>query len=85
MWDERYSIDDYLFGTEPAAFLVAHAHLLQPGSRALVVADGEGRNSVFLAQQGVNLVNEFKQLFAVDRRVGRRITDVIDVPAIIHL
>jgi cyclopropane fatty-acyl-phospholipid synthase-like methyltransferase len=56
MWDERYSIDDYLFGTEPTAFLVSHAHLLQPGSRALVVADGEGRNSVFLAQQGVEVV-----------------------------
>jgi SAM-dependent methyltransferase len=56
MWDERYSIDDYLFGTEPAAFLVAHAHLLKPGMRTLVVADGEGRNSVFLAQQGVEVV-----------------------------
>jgi SAM-dependent methyltransferase len=56
MWDDRYSIDDYLFGTEPADFLVAHAHLLEPGSRALAVADGEGRNSVFLAQQGVEVV-----------------------------
>lgn len=56
MWDERYATDDYLFGTEPAAFLVAHAHLLEPGSRALVVADGEGRNSVFLAEQGLEVV-----------------------------
>jgi cyclopropane fatty-acyl-phospholipid synthase-like methyltransferase len=52
MWDERYSIDDYLFGTEPADFLVAHAHLLEPGSKVLAVADGEGRNSVYLAQLG---------------------------------
>jgi cyclopropane fatty-acyl-phospholipid synthase-like methyltransferase len=56
MWDDRYSIDDYLFGTEPADFLVAHAHLLEPGSRSLAVADGEGRNSVFLAQQGLEVV-----------------------------
>ena len=56
MWDERYSTDDYLFGTEPAAFLVAHEYLLTPGARALVVADGEGRNSVYLAQQGVEVV-----------------------------
>ncbi len=55
MWDERYSIDDYLFGTEPAAFLVAQAHLLEPGQRCLAVADGEGRNSVFLAQQGLDV------------------------------
>lgn len=52
MWDERYSIEGYLFGTEPADFLVAHAHLLEVPSRVLVVADGEGRNSVYLAQLG---------------------------------
>jgi SAM-dependent methyltransferase len=52
MWDERYSIDDYLFGTEPADFLVAHAHVIEVPSRVLVVADGEGRNSVYLAQLG---------------------------------
>jgi SAM-dependent methyltransferase len=52
MWDERYSIDEYLFGTEPADFLVAYAHLLEPASRVLAVADGEGRNSVYLAQLG---------------------------------
>jgi SAM-dependent methyltransferase len=52
MWDERYSIEDYLFGTEPADFLVAHAQLIEPASRVLAVADGEGRNSVYLAQLG---------------------------------
>ena len=52
MWDERYSVDGYLFGTEPADFLVANAHFLAPGSRVLAVADGEGRNSVYLAQNG---------------------------------
>ena len=52
MWDERYSIDGYLFGTEAADFLVAHAALIAPASRVLAVADGEGRNSVYLAQLG---------------------------------
>jgi SAM-dependent methyltransferase len=56
MWDERYSIDDYLFGTEPADFLVAHAHLIVVPSRVLVVADGEGRNSVYLAELGHEVV-----------------------------
>ena len=51
MWDERYAQDNYLFGTKPAAFLVAQTDLLQAGQRTLVVADGEGRNSVFLAEQ----------------------------------
>jgi cyclopropane fatty-acyl-phospholipid synthase-like methyltransferase len=56
MWEERYSAsDDYVFGTEPARFLTEHRHLLQPGQTALAVADGEGRNSVWMAQQGLNV------------------------------
>ena len=55
MWDERYASDDYLFGTEPADFLVAQRHLLVAGQRALAIADGEGRNSVFLAEHGLDV------------------------------
>ncbi|MYZ47121.1 class I SAM-dependent methyltransferase [Propylenella binzhouense] len=57
MWDERYAGDEYLFGTEPNAFLKAQAHLLKPGQRALAVADGEGRNGVWLAEQGLDVVS----------------------------
>lgn len=53
MWNRRYSGAEYVFGTEPAAFLLRYADLLEPWERALVVADGEGRNSVFVAQQGL--------------------------------
>lgn len=53
MWDERYGNGDYLFGTEPARFLTEHTNLLTAGQTALAVADGEGRNSVFLAEQGL--------------------------------
>ncbi|MEM7272391.1 MAG: class I SAM-dependent methyltransferase [Actinomycetota bacterium] len=53
MWDGRYDIDDYLFGTEPAAYLARHGTGLPAGAATLVVADGEGRNSVFLAEQGL--------------------------------
>ena len=56
MWDERYGRDDYLFGTEPAEFLVAQRHLLRPGLSVLAVADGEGRNSVYLAEHGVSVI-----------------------------
>lgn len=51
-WDGRYDREDYLFGTEPAAFLRREAPRLAPGARVLAVADGEGRNSVFLAARG---------------------------------
>lgn len=52
MWDQRYDRTDYLFGTEPADFLVAQASHIPASSNVLCVADGEGRNSVYLSQQG---------------------------------
>ncbi|WP_413876120.1 SAM-dependent methyltransferase [Albidovulum sp.] len=55
MWNERYAGDDYLFGTEPAAFLTRAAGWLRPGQTALSIADGEGRNSVWLARQGLRV------------------------------
>ncbi|PVA11694.1 SAM-dependent methyltransferase [Pelagivirga sediminicola] len=55
MWEERYQTDDYVFGTSPAQFLADHAAYLKPGLTALCVADGEGRNSVFMAQRGLNV------------------------------
>ena len=54
-WNERYQIDGYLFGAEPNEFLVAHADRLHPGRRVLCVADGEGRNSVWLARRGLEV------------------------------
>lgn len=50
-WDRRYEGDDYVFGTEPNAWLVDHAAALPASGRALCVADGEGRNSVWLASR----------------------------------
>jgi len=52
-WNQRFSADEYLFGTAPNAFLAAQQHRLRPGMTALAVADGEGRNGVWLAQQGL--------------------------------
>ena len=54
MWDKRFSTPDYVFGEEPNAFLVSQAALIGKG-QALAVADGEGRNSVWLAQQGLSV------------------------------
>lgn len=56
-WNERYSAPGYLFGTDPNAFLAAQAHRLRPGMRALVLADGEGRNGVWLAERGLDVLS----------------------------
>jgi len=52
-WNRRFEADGYLFGTEPNAWLRAHADVWRPGQRVLCVADGEGRNSVWLARRGL--------------------------------
>lgn len=54
-WNGRFSAEGYVFGTEPNAFLASQKHRLRPGMTALCVADGEGRNSVWLAQQGLRV------------------------------
>ncbi|PZR94717.1 MAG: SAM-dependent methyltransferase [Stutzerimonas stutzeri] len=56
-WDRRFDREDYLFGTEPNAFLASQAFRLRPGMKALAVADGEGRNGVWLAEQGLDVVS----------------------------
>lgn len=55
-WNQRFATESYVFGTRPAAFLVDHAHHVPPQARVLVPADGEGRNSVFLAELGHRVV-----------------------------
>lgn len=54
-WNERFATPDYHFGTAPNAFLRSQAHQLKPGMKALSVADGEGRNGVWLAEQGLDV------------------------------
>jgi 2-polyprenyl-3-methyl-5-hydroxy-6-metoxy-1,4-benzoquinol methylase len=54
-WEARFSVGEYLFGERPNAYLASKAGLLVKGSRALSIADGEGRNSVWLAEQGLRV------------------------------
>lgn len=54
-WQERFATEEYIFGTAPNEFLASQAALLRPGQSALAVADGEGRNGVWLAQRGLSV------------------------------
>ncbi len=51
-WDERYGQAEYFYGTEPNDFLKSQTHCLLPGASVLCLAEGEGRNAVYLAKQG---------------------------------
>lgn len=54
-WNEKYGTEAYIFGTEPVAFLKQNIQLL-PKGKALDIAMGEGRNGVYLATQGFEVV-----------------------------
>ncbi|WP_145081519.1 class I SAM-dependent methyltransferase [Poriferisphaera corsica] len=56
MWDERYSEKEYIYGREPNEFLASVTDRLPQGGRALCLAEGEGRNAVWLAKQGFDVV-----------------------------
>ena len=51
MWDQRYSSDSYAYGTKPNDFLMEISDKL-PSGKVLCLAEGEGRNAVWLAEQG---------------------------------
>lgn len=57
MWDQRYDRPDFLFGEAPNAFLARQGARLPASGRVLAVADGEGRNGVWLAQQGLTVTS----------------------------
>lgn len=57
VWDQRYAVDDYIFGTEPSDILTRHSHHFKAGETALAIADGEGRNGVYLARQGLQVTS----------------------------
>jgi SAM-dependent methyltransferase len=56
-WQQRFSTPDYTFGKAPNEFLARCKPLLPPAGKVLAVADGEGRNGVWLAQQGLDVLS----------------------------
>ncbi|MBO4790238.1 MAG: class I SAM-dependent methyltransferase [Oxalobacter sp.] len=52
-WDKVYEGNDFAFGREPNAWFASKASYLKKGQRILMVADGEGRNSIWCAQKGL--------------------------------
>jgi protein-L-isoaspartate O-methyltransferase len=56
-WEGRFGADGYVFGTAPNAFLARQRERLPKHGRALSLADGEGRNGVWLAEQGLDVTS----------------------------
>ena len=62
IWSARYrdAGEDYLLGSAPSHFLAHLQPLFQQGQHALAIADGEGRNLVWLAEHGLEVINASK-------------------------
>jgi SAM-dependent methyltransferase len=65
-WDERYSKEGWAFGTEPNDFLRQESNRI-PQGRVLCLGEGEGRNSVFLAEQGYEVVGVDRSQVGLDK------------------
>lgn len=87
-WNSRFAEPGYAYGTEPNVFLASQAARLRRGAQALAVGDGEGRNGVWLAQQGLDVLSvdasvvglEKAQRLAAERGVPLR-TEPADLTA----
>jgi 2-polyprenyl-3-methyl-5-hydroxy-6-metoxy-1,4-benzoquinol methylase len=56
-WNERFDKEEFIFGKEPNEYLTLQTRrYLKPKSKVLCIADGEGRNGVWLAKQGMQVV-----------------------------
>lgn len=55
VWNERFRREDYVYGTEPNVFIADMHGKLEITGKALAIAEGEGRNAVFLAQKGMDV------------------------------
>ena len=64
-WDQRFQIPGLLFGSRPNQYLESQTSRLNPGMKALLVADGEGRNGVWLAKRGLRVDTFDSSLVAV--------------------
>jgi len=88
MWNDRYSTEDYVYGTTPNDFLVSVIDRV-PRGRILCLAEGEGRNAVYLAKQGcsvlavdsssVGMAKAQKLAAKADVRIETMVADLADL------
>ncbi len=66
-WNERFSANEALFGEQPNAWLAAHADKIAPDARVVCIADGQGRNGLYLAKLGHHVIAFDLSTVAVDQ------------------
>lgn len=77
-WETRFGFEGHVFGTAPNVFPARHAPVLTAGMEALPIADGEGRNGAWPAQQGLHVASQDFSPAAQDD--ARRLADDRGMP-----
>jgi len=73
MWNERYSTAEYIYGTEPNDFLREVSGRI-PRGKILSLGEGEGRNAVFLAGLGCDVLAVDQSPVGLEK--ARRLADL---------
>ena len=82
-WNERFAEPGYMYGNQPNDFLKEHAHVLKESGKVLCLAEGEGRNAVFLAQKGYKVTGidissvAVKKAYLLAQEFGVKIKGVV--------
>lgn len=66
-WDERYACDEFVYGVQPNEFLRIQAFRLTAGAKVLCLAEGEGRNSTYLASLGMHVTSVDSSVVGVQK------------------
>ena len=83
MWDQRYSEEGFAYGTEANDFLKAEFTRIPKGGRVLCLAEGEGRNAVFLAKQGYVVTGVDQSSVGLDKAKNLAVENGVEITTIV--
>ena len=81
-WNSRYDEEGFAYGTSPNVFLSSFADAFKSGQKVLVIGDGEGRNGVWLAEQGCSVVSVDSSKVGVEKARKLAIDNGVEIEAI---
>ena len=83
MWDQRYNEEGFAYGFEPNDFLKSECARIPQGGRVLCLAEGEGRNAVFLAKQGYAVTAVDLSSVGLDKAKAYAIENAVEISTIV--
>ncbi len=83
MWDQRYTEDGFAYGIDPNDFLKSEYSRIPKGGRVLCLAEGEGRNAVFLAKQGYAVTAVDQSSVGLEKAQNLAIENGVEISTIV--